>query len=379
MAVDDVITAWDREWFGRCRRAWDLGSPARQDLEPAGTAGAGGPAGPPPVEAALREALAVYYYPAMWDWQPAVVRPLVVKGFRDAFRAAGQAAGGGGPAWDEAAALGEAVLGHYFEWAPLVDRFAPVLVGTEYDSDVVDPGDPGGGSLAVDGRAVRYRGRIDAFVVDEEHRYWLVHHRLVEGPWPDREAVALDDAVVADCWAWEQFALAPLAGALVNELRAAVPAAGERVAARLSERRRRDLERKRGTVAQHRHRPRPAGGGRPPVPDEWADGTGFFRRTAVPLSRTRLDDVARRIAADAVAMAAAGAAVDPRPVPDNCRRCAYRAPCRAMLDGDDPGPVLAERYRRRPARGDVVRIGGLFGLNPNQTRVAEHQPRRAPC
>ncbi|HEX9991945.1 MAG TPA: hypothetical protein VGB14_03365 [Acidimicrobiales bacterium] len=352
---------------GRCRRAWDLGSATRADLEPVAPAG-------PPVEAAIREALAVYYYPAMWDWPPAVVRPLVLTGFRDALaRAAGV---GPGPRWDEAAALGEAVLGHYFEWAPLVDRFAPVLVGTEYLADVPDPADPAA-SLAAGGRAVRYRGRIDAFVVDEANRYWLLRHRLVDGAWPDPAVLALDDAAVAECWAWERFALASVAGVLVNELLAAVPAPAERTASRLSERRRRDLDRKRGTVAQHRHRARPAAA-RPPVPEEWATSTGFFRRTEVPLSRARVDDVARRIAADAAAMTAAGPDPDPRPVPDNCGRCPYRAPCLAMSEGADAAPLLAAGFRRRPRRDDVVRIGGLFGLNPNQVRVADHQPRRAP-
>jgi len=67
--MDLVIRAWDREWFKRCRRAWDLGSSARQDYEPVR------PAGPSPLGPAIADALAVYYYPAMWDWQPAIVRP----------------------------------------------------------------------------------------------------------------------------------------------------------------------------------------------------------------------------------------------------------------------------------------------------------------
>ena len=29
-----VVTADDRSWFGRCRRAWDLGAVARRSLEP---------------------------------------------------------------------------------------------------------------------------------------------------------------------------------------------------------------------------------------------------------------------------------------------------------------------------------------------------------
>lgn len=58
--MDYRITAEDRAAFKRCRRQWDLASPSRRDLEPA--------ADPPPdVAAALRDALAVYYYPGTWD------------------------------------------------------------------------------------------------------------------------------------------------------------------------------------------------------------------------------------------------------------------------------------------------------------------------
>ena len=59
-----VVTADDREWFGRCRRAWDLGArrpagprcPAPPPLEPAGSLERG----------AARAALAVHYFPGMW-------------------------------------------------------------------------------------------------------------------------------------------------------------------------------------------------------------------------------------------------------------------------------------------------------------------------
>jgi hypothetical protein len=67
-----VVTAADREWFGRCRRAWDLHAMGRRGLEP--------------LEAlhrrdaltdALLAALAVHYFPGMWTWNRAIVAPLV--------------------------------------------------------------------------------------------------------------------------------------------------------------------------------------------------------------------------------------------------------------------------------------------------------------
>ena len=74
------ITAWDRAAFKRCRRAWDLGATERQNREPV----------EPPrtldFAAALREALAVYYFPGMWAWDRSIVRPLAVEAYLDAVR-----------------------------------------------------------------------------------------------------------------------------------------------------------------------------------------------------------------------------------------------------------------------------------------------------
>src|SRR5262249_31633248 len=65
-----VVTADDYEWFGRCRRAWDLGAAARRGLEPVLDA--------PPTAASARDAaLAVHFFPGMWTWNRAVVAPLV--------------------------------------------------------------------------------------------------------------------------------------------------------------------------------------------------------------------------------------------------------------------------------------------------------------
>ena len=56
-----VVTAADREWFGRCHRAWDLTARGRRRLEPMDGA---------PVEPALARAvaaaLAVHYFPGKW-------------------------------------------------------------------------------------------------------------------------------------------------------------------------------------------------------------------------------------------------------------------------------------------------------------------------
>ncbi|MGH2687226.1 MAG: hypothetical protein ACRDKW_00240, partial [Actinomycetota bacterium] len=58
---DYVCTAADRASFKRCRRAWDFGSPRRRDLVPAAPGGID-------LADAVREGLAVYYFPGMWEW-----------------------------------------------------------------------------------------------------------------------------------------------------------------------------------------------------------------------------------------------------------------------------------------------------------------------
>jgi hypothetical protein len=68
------FTPTDRGAFKRCRRQWDFGARERQNYEPAG------PAAAPDLDLAVRDALAVYYFPGMWDWQRSVVLPLVLQG-----------------------------------------------------------------------------------------------------------------------------------------------------------------------------------------------------------------------------------------------------------------------------------------------------------
>ena len=68
-----IITPAERETFKQCRRAWDLGARERRDLEPIVSVD------PLDVDRAIRDALAVYYFPGMWDWTRAVVVPLVAQ------------------------------------------------------------------------------------------------------------------------------------------------------------------------------------------------------------------------------------------------------------------------------------------------------------
>jgi hypothetical protein len=341
LVTDRYITAWDREWFKRCRRAWDLGSHSRRDLEPNG-------AHPPERSIAIRRALDVYYFPGMWDWQPTIVRPLVLEAFRGAM----------GPSEDE---VGQRILERYFEWAPSVDRFCPMQVSAELIVEIPDPAKPDGALTDPAGAGVHYKDRIDAAVMDDQGFYWIIHHRLVEGDWVDVDLLTLGPRLLAACWAAEVFYLAPVAGVILNELRLA-PDTGA-VQPGPDSPRRRELEMKRGSILQSRHRPQLARAGLEPVAVKtFQQTTDWFRRTHVPLRRELIAAQARVLADELSEMVAEGPATYPHPSPQHCPTCAFRAPCLAMQDGRDAEPMLASGYRRRRPRADEPRIGRGFGF-----------------
>lgn len=76
-----VVTAAERASFTRCRRQWDFGAGMRQDLEPVRRAAV------PDLDRAVRDALAVYYFPGMWDWDRGVRLPRREVGIHDDGRA----------------------------------------------------------------------------------------------------------------------------------------------------------------------------------------------------------------------------------------------------------------------------------------------------
>jgi hypothetical protein len=341
-----TVTEAERASFLRCRRQWDFQAGMRQNLEPRNRANA------PDLDRAIRDALAVYYFPGMWDWDRRVRLPLVGQELDRALE---------GRTLDE----GKALLDRYVRWAPTVDRFAPVLVETDFEATVLDP--DGAAVVTAGGEPVRYRGRIDLMAVDAHDAYWIVRHRVVDGDWPPTQQLLADDRALAACWAWEQFYLGmAITGTIYNELKP-VPD-GRRPWPRLRARRPWPrLRAGRPRVRQHE----PSGGGRSvpqhrrmyararePVrvkPVEQHTGPGF-RRTWL---RHHPDDVAaagQRLGHDVAEMARQDLAVYPEPSDQHCPACPYLAPCLALRAGTQPS--LSE-YRPRPPDGPREgRLGG---------------------
>ena len=197
-----VITPRDRRWFNRCRRAWISAGTSAADLQ------AGPPPGGPADGSAVREALAVYHFPGMWDWDRSIVIPLVMAAFDRV---------GGGHAERELVAA-------FVEWAPTLDPRTPVRVEADLDVAVPDPVISENDLAASDGDGVRFHERVPLVVVDEADRsIWIVRQRIVDH-WASGDELALDEDALVTAWAWQQAELAmPIAGVIHDELRVAGP------------------------------------------------------------------------------------------------------------------------------------------------------------
>ena len=329
--MDYRISPEDRARFKRCRRQWDFASPHRRDLEPAESNETS------TLSTALKDALAVYYYPGTWDWQHQLKQSLVHKAMRRSLEEAGA---------PEGLATVTPLLDCYDAWAATVDDFAPVKIEHDVKALVRDPVDPELGLLTPDGSGVVYACRVDLLAVDATDEYWVVRHQIVDD-WRTVEELIFDEEATAACWAWEQDYIGmEIAGTIHNEIRIDGPLdwpAEEPATAR--------------SVAQHD----PSGGGRS-IPQHVrlaardarpTDGgrieqrtAGILRRTRIRRSRDEIAAVGSLMAAEALEMTGAPATY-PSTGP-HCLACEFMAPCLTLFHGADPEPLLAVHFRRRP-------------------------------
>jgi hypothetical protein len=346
--------------FTECGRRWDYASPHRRNLQPAE---------PLPfcdLGRALHDALAVYYFPGMWDWPRAVVNPLVVKALERSVaeqRARAEAtralSSGEQGHWDRALQTGRRVIDGYIATAPGLDPFAPVLVETEYRAPVPVPGHPDLTLAGPDGVGVDYVGRADALVIDGYDGYWILRHRVVEG-WTPVERLMADEGARAACWAWARFYLGmAITGTIDNELSLDPPAGdiasprpepGTRVA---------QSEGSGGgrSVPQHR---RLSARAREPdtLPVVTVDEAPGLRRVWIRRSPEETDATAARLAADLARMVDPATAVEPNAGPERCGRCPFLRPCLEVSGGADPDQALATGFRPgQPEDREAGRLG----------------------
>jgi hypothetical protein len=328
--VNYRITEDDRARFKRCRRQWDFAS--RRGLEPVTPA-------QPVLPAVLKDALAVYYYPGTWDWQPEVRQSLVHKAATRAVKETGAAGA------TDAVATATALLDAYDAWATTVDDFAPVKIGHDVAGLVPDPREPERGLTTPDGSAVVYSCRIDLLAIDAADEYWVVRHLIVD-EWPELDALTGDEAAVAACWAWEQEYLGmEISGTIHNQVRITGPldrpdsdqSAPSRV---------RQSEPSGGGRAIPQHRRLSARTSRSDESEHIEQSTaGLVRRTRIRRSRAEINAVGALIGAEAIQMSR-----EPAIYPifaAHCRTCEFSSPCLALVVGSDPEPILSANFRRR--------------------------------
>jgi hypothetical protein len=351
-----TITTWDRATFKRCRRAWDFGSIERRNLDPVL------PLRAFDLEEALRYAMTVYYFPAMWDWSRAIVRPLVLEGFVKSMREQRERYERHRPftpeqqeEWFDSVRAGQALLRSYFEWAPTVDRFETIRVETEIDLIIPDPVIVGAGLTTPEGDTILYRERLELLVADSDDRFWLVTHRLAGPTWADEDELVLDEEALAQCWACEEYYVkVPVAGSIHNELRIE---GHPRTAPPLS-----DVPAEMSSWPDRVPRRLPIlGPEAPPRPATEIVAqttTDHFRRTTIARSQAELEGFGKQLAALAHDITDTMLRVYPTPSWPHCRMCPYRSPCIALNEGEDAEGVLRSSYRDRgPDRVERGKIG----------------------
>jgi hypothetical protein len=341
----------DRTAFKRCRREWDLSSRNRRNLEPVPAVG---PA-PSPIDLtqALRAALAVYYFPGMWEWDRSIVAPLVHQALDRSVRGQAQAPV---QALQETLDRGHALLDAYAAWAPTVDRFTPLRVDTDFEVNIPDPAIPGACLLTPASVEIRYHDRVDLLAIDSDDAYWVVQHRLVTDSWAEHDALQLDERTIAWCWAWPQFYLGmQITGTVYNEIRID---AGELSTNAV-------LPAERGQVRHRRMYTRSSA-----VPGERlaAEGTDTFRRTRIRRGEAELAAAGADLAAEASIATSTSLEIYPSPTPEVCARCAYRPPCLILNQGADVSAELSSSYRHRAP--EPIQEGRLGGVTWSMNRGA---------
>src|SRR5437870_11965448 len=138
--MSEIIRAYERTAFKRCRRAWDFGSRSRQNYEPLV------PARAFDLEKAVHDALALWYFPGMWEWDRSLVRGFAMEGFHksmrkqlDAYAAVADVSEAQEEEWVAQMGEGHGLLVRYFAGSPGVDAVSPVRVDTSIDANVRDP------------------------------------------------------------------------------------------------------------------------------------------------------------------------------------------------------------------------------------------------
>jgi hypothetical protein len=340
--------------FRRCRREWDFGSQVRQRYAQKM------PSMDAIFDKAIRDAMAVYYFPAMDDWSRDIVRPLTLKGFERSMKEGRVAHEKFAPltteeqeAFDAYVPLGAAMLKNYFAWAAALDDFDSIFADHDIWAPIPDPTQPTFDLGTPDGRQIRYMGRMDQLIADPDDELWIVDHRVVRGEWTDADELINDEVMRSHCWhtqvAYPQMLIA---GTITNELRVD----GQLDAPPPSDVVERD---QRTMIGSRRVNTRRSPVALDPTSNPAArsaatnedfialqQDNGLFRRTVIRRNQETLRNTSLRVAEDAMVIREPDVAVFPT-FSSFCQQCEFKAPCDAMEAGGDWQSVLDAQFYRR--------------------------------
>lgn len=376
-----VIRPQEMDEFRSCRRAWDFEARVRQNYIPTT------PTAVFNFDKAIHIALAVFYFPAMDDWNRSIVRPLAIQGFqramredRTAYEEAAAVTADQDREWERYLELGDAVLNRYFDWAIPEDDFESILADEDIWVPIADPWHPGLELGTLDQQPVRFFGRIDQLISDAQDEYWIVSHRVVWEDWEDDEALLADEDALRAQWAVEvSYPQLKVAGTIYNELRVS-RAESDHATSPDEGTTSRDL-RDMTKGVRHLNLRRspltplgkelglpvpvleglvgsiepPAAAVRPhtspPVTGldriEARAGNDVVRRTHVRRAPRSIEAAGMRIAEHVLEVRDREVAVPPNPSVEKCSACAYAKPCAELNDGRDTAAVMASEYRKR--------------------------------
>jgi hypothetical protein len=103
-----------------------------------------------------------------------------------------------------------------------------------------------------------------------------------------------------------------------------------------------------------------------------------FRRTHIPRSPAELARRGLAVAHEIMDMTDPGLRLYPNPSASRCGSCDYQAPCMAMNQGEDVGPILQASFRPRAAQDfEPGRIGSVWGFGAGVNEIDEHRAPRA--
>src|SRR6266540_2921680 len=138
-----VLRPREMATYRRCRRAWDLGARIRRNYVPRL------PSRVFDFDKAIHDALAIYYFPAMDDWDRSIVAPLAIKGClrsldeeRTRYETLAALTPEQESVYEDVVERGRGMLDAYFTWAAPLDNFASIFSDQEFWAPIPDPAKP---------------------------------------------------------------------------------------------------------------------------------------------------------------------------------------------------------------------------------------------